>query len=201
MHIAIEGMDGVGKTTAAHTLAKLMNCKIVEKPLHYLFDRSEGDFTNYIKIRDYINAQVDNDVLRAWFYGFGNIFIYHRFKDENIITDRHFGSNYFWCGWEKTTRIFDLMIDLVGKPDFTYLIYATEKEIKRRIRKRGLADPDYRKVEQYPEARVKMENFFIAHNLEYVAIDTTNLNEEAVIAKMINTLPLKLKQTILVNYR
>ena len=191
MHIAIEGMDGVGKTTAARNLAIKLDCKLVEKPLHYLFDETEEEFTNYIRIRDYINAQIDNDILRAWFYGLGNIFIYHRFKDENIITDRHFGSNYFWCGSEETDKIFNLMVELVGKPDFTFFIYATVEEAKRRIRKRNPVDPDLCKAKLYPLAREKMESFFKAHNMEYTAIDTTELNEEEVVAQMLVNLPKK----------
>ena len=61
MHIAIEGMDGVGKTTAARNLAKRLDFKIVEKPLHYMFDEEKGEFTNYIRIRDYINEQAENN--------------------------------------------------------------------------------------------------------------------------------------------
>ena len=193
MHIAIEGMDGVGKTTAARNLANILNCKLVEKPLHYLVDENEEDFTNYIRIRDYINAQVDNDILRAWFYGLGNIFIYHRFKDKNIITDRHFGSNYFWCGSEKTEKIFNLMVELVGKPDFTFLIYTTVEEAEKRIRKRNPDDPDLRKAKLYPLAREKMESFFKAQNIEYLSIDTTELNEEEVVSIMLNNLPHRVK--------
>ena len=193
MHIAIEGMDGVGKTTAARNLSRMLGFKLVEKPLHYLFDETEEDFTNYIRIRDYINDQVDNDVLRAWFYGLGNLFIYHRFKDENIITDRHFGSNYFWCGSDETEEIFKLMVELVGKPDFTFLIYTTVEEAEKRIRKRSPDDPDLHKAKLYPLAREKMESFFKAHNIEYVSIDTTELKEDKVVAKMLDNLPQKVK--------
>ena len=84
MHIAIEGMDGVGKTTVANILAKKLNFTIVEKPLHLLFDQNDS-FTNYIKYRDYVNLQVDNDPLRAWFYGLGNIFL-----DRSLVFRRAF---------------------------------------------------------------------------------------------------------------
>ena len=36
--IAIEGMDGVGKTTIAKMLAEDYSFKYIEKPLSYIFD-------------------------------------------------------------------------------------------------------------------------------------------------------------------
>lgn len=192
MHIAIEGMDGVGKTTAARNLAKRLNFKIVEKPLHYMLDK-EGDLTNYVRIRDYINEQVGNNVLRAWFYGLGNIFLYHLFENENIITDRHFVSNYYWCGSAETEDIFKCMVDLVGKPDFTFLLYASAEEGARRIKNRDPNDPDIRKVELYTESRAKMEAFLRQYAMDYDAIDTTNLDAEEVVEKMMQSLPIKIR--------
>ena len=144
MHIAIEGMDGVGKTTAGKMLADKLHFKFVEKPLHYIFD-SDGHFTNYIRIRDYINQQEDDDALRAWFYGLGNIYLYHKFEGENIITDRHLLSNYFWSGGEKTEPIYQCLIGLIGKPDYTFLLWATQKAGAARLRKRDQDDPDLAK--------------------------------------------------------
>ena len=188
MHIAIEGMDGVGKTTAARNLAEKLDFRIVEKPLHFMFDE-EADFTNYVRIRDYINEQVENNILRAWFYGLGNIFLYHRFINENIITDRHFVSNYYYCGSEETEDIFRCMVDLVGKPDYTYLLYASVEEGTKRIKNRDPNDPDIKKIPLYPEARNKMESFLRRYDMNYVAIDTTNLNPEKVVEKMLDSLP------------
>lgn len=36
--IAIEGVDGVGKTTVARLLAEQLQCEFVEKPFHLLLD-------------------------------------------------------------------------------------------------------------------------------------------------------------------
>ena len=38
IHIAIEGMDGVGKTTVCKLLASKTGYTFITKPLHYLLD-------------------------------------------------------------------------------------------------------------------------------------------------------------------
>ena len=82
-HIAIEGMDGVGKTTTCKLLAERLGYKFVEKNLRFLFDENDG-FDNYFKIRDKVNASPDR-LFTSWFYGLGNIYLYTMFKNENII--------------------------------------------------------------------------------------------------------------------
>ncbi|MBW8003132.1 MAG: AAA family ATPase [Planctomycetes bacterium] len=193
MHIAIEGMDGVGKTTAGQKLANKLGFKYVEKPLHYMFDEGEDNVDNYVKIRDYINEQVENDTLRAWFYGLGNIYLYHRFKGENVITDRHFASNYFWCGSKDTEKIFEMLVYLIGKPDITFLMYTSGEEAERRIRNRNPNDPDIHKTKLYTSAKTKMESFLKRYEMDYVAIDTTNLSAEEVVDQMVVSLPMKLR--------
>ncbi|OLS22509.1 MAG: Thymidylate kinase [Candidatus Heimdallarchaeota archaeon LC_3] len=192
MHIAIEGMDGVGKTTVAGLLAKKLDFSLVEKPLHFLLDE-EGSFTNYIKIRDYINLQINNDALRAWFYGLGNIFLYHKFKNENIITDRHLVSNYYWCGTEETETIFQNIINIIGRPDFTILLFASKEVGQKRIINRDPNDSDVEKTELYAESKTKMEDFLNKFDMEFVSIDTSFLSPEDVTQEIINCLPIRKK--------
>ena len=55
IHISIEGMDGVGKTTTCRLLAEKLGYKFVEKNLRFLFDENDG-YDNYFRIRDKANA-------------------------------------------------------------------------------------------------------------------------------------------------
>ncbi len=172
-------MDGVGKTTVCLRLAVKLNFKFIEKPLHYLFD-SENEFSNYYRIRDYVNVQ-DNKIFTSWFYGLGNIFLYHKFKDEDIITDRHLVSNYYWSGDKTSQKVFDSLINLIGKPDYTFLLYAEEEEIIKRLKNRDSNDPDVCKSSLIHEAYKKMENFLNLYNMKFKLIDTTELNNIEVV--------------------
>lgn len=186
MHIAIEGIDGVGKSTIAKELAKKLNFIFIEKPLKYLFDQG-GEDKNYIRIRNYVNKQT-NRLFTSWFYGLGNIFLYHYFKDKNIITDRHLVSNYCWSGTAESENVFNLLVEELGCPDFTFLIYASPEVVIERIKKRNLNDPDIKKTELIPKLYPKMEGFLIKHNMNYLFINTSNLDVNQIINIIIDTL-------------
>jgi thymidylate kinase len=186
MHIAIEGVDGVGKTTVCEMLAKRLGYKFVEKPLHYLFD-SDDTFDNYLRIRDYVNVQ-KNKVFTSWFYGLGNIFLYHKFKGENIITDRHFVSNWFWSGDDSSRPVFECMISLIGKPDYTFLVYADEDTVVQRLKKRDINDSDLAKASLIPGAYKKMEKFLVDFGMKYQRIDTNNRSPSEVVNTILQIL-------------
>ncbi len=185
MHIAVEGFDGVGKSTAARKLAEKLGFLLIEKPLHFLFDE-EGE-TEYIRIRDAVN-QSTNKKFTGWFYGLGNIYLYEKFKGQNIITDRHILSNYCWSGTPETDYIFDAIYKTTGAPDFTFLISAEPDIIEKRMRKRNPNDSDLRKVQYIKTAYEKMQSILIHYEMPGLVIDTTNLDEESVVELMISEL-------------
>ena len=186
MHIAIEGIDGVGKSTIAMKLADKLGFKFIEKPLKYLFDK-EGEDQNYIKIRNYVNAQT-NRLFTSWFYGLGNIFLYHKFKGENIITDRHLVSNYCWSGTDESESVFDLLVSELGAPDFTFLIYASPEVVIERLKKRDSDDHDVKKVKLIPQLYPKMEGFLKRYKMRYLLIDTSKLTIDQILNMMLTTL-------------
>ena len=178
-HIAIEGMDGVGKTTTCKLLAERLGYKFIEKNLRFLFDENDG-FDNYFKIRDKVNANPDR-LFTSWFYGLGNIYLYTMFKDDNIITDRHFLSNYAWSGTDDNTEVYDLLVKKLGFPDLTVILYADEHAILGRLRHRDELDSDIKKVALAKEKYEKMIYFCEKYKMPYMVIDTSNLSPDNVV--------------------
>ena len=172
-HIAIEGMDGVGKTTTCKLLAERLGYKFIEKNLRFLFDEND-EFDNYFRIRDKVNANPDR-LFTSWFYGLGNIYLYTMFKDENIITDRHFLSNYAWSGTDDNTEVYDLLVKKLGFPDLTVILYADETAIFNRLRSRDENDSDLDKVKKAKEKYEKMVFFCEKYKMPYMVVDTSNL--------------------------
>lgn len=183
MHIAIEGMDGVGKSTAARGLAARLGFTVVEQPLRQLFDEP-GLPSTYVRVRDAINRQVDRDALRAWFYGLGSIYLYQALPRGDVITVRHLASNYYWCGSAETEPIFRCLLGVVGKPVVTFLLHSTVDEASRRLKGRRVDDPDLRKAVLFPEATRKMAEFLERYEMAYEAIDTTHLAPDEVVDVM-----------------
>ena len=175
-HIAIEGMDGVGKTTTCKLLAERLGYKFVEKNLRFLLDENDC-FDNYFKIRDKVNANPDR-LFTSWFYGLGNIYLYTMFKDENIITDRHFLSNYAWSGTDDNTEVYDLLVKKLGFPDLTVILYADETAIFNHLRSRDEQDSDLDKVKKAKEKYEKMVFFCEKYKMPYMVVDTSNLTPD-----------------------
>lgn len=178
-HIAIEGMDGVGKTTASKLLAKRLGYKFIDKNLRELFD--DGDsYDNYIRIRDKVNAS-PNRLFTAWFYALGNIYLHTAHEKENIVTDRYFLSNYAWSGTENNDEVYDLLVKKLGFPDLTVILYADEHAILSRLRHRDELDSDIKKVALAKEKYEKMIYFCEKYKMPYMVIDTSDLSPDEVV--------------------
>ncbi|MDD4849000.1 MAG: AAA family ATPase [Bacteroidales bacterium] len=178
MFIAIEGLDGVGKTTTAKMVADKLGFSFVDKPLHYLFD--EQGYDNYIRIRDIINES-DNRVLTAWFYGLSNIYCVDKYKGQNIVTDRHFLSNYAWSGTAENKEIYDILVKLVGMPDLTVILFADDNTICQRLNVRNATDKDLKKVSMSQNLYGKMRIFCAEYKLSYIEINTSKMSLKEVV--------------------
>ena len=172
-------MDGVGKTTTCKLLAEKLGYKYIDKNLRLLFDENDG-YENYFRIRDKVNACPDR-LFTSWFYGLGNIYLHTFFKEEKIVTDRYYLSNYAWSGTEDNSEVYELLVKKLGVPNLTVILYADEKAIFARLRHRDEYDSDLEKVKLSKEKYEKMIFFCEKFNMPYMVVDTSRLSPEEVV--------------------
>lgn len=183
-HISIEGMDGVGKSTTCKLLAERLGYEFVEKPLHYLLDDSDTDITQYQKVAKRVNSNPNRN-FTAWYYGLNNIYLYEKFRNKNIVTDRHIVSNYCWSGTDYNKDIYNLILKKIGKPKLTVILYAKPEIILSRLKKRDINDSDIVKVEKSEKAYERMIYFCETKKLEYMVVDTSNKSVEEVVDEIL----------------
>ena len=75
----------------------------------------------------------------------------------------------------------DLLVEKLGFPDLTVILYANEKAIVERLRSRDEQDSDLNKVQLAKEKYEKMLFFCEAYKMPYMVIDTSNLSPKEVV--------------------
>lgn len=172
MIVAIEGMDGVGKTEISKYISKQYGFTFIEKPLHYFYsDGADEKYNDLMNVAKKL-YEIDDSVLLSWYIALGNIYVARMFQNENVVIDRHLVSNYYWNGNLESEPIFKALIEVSGVPDLTILLYATPKTRMERLEKRNKYDPDLNDPEKKDDGYNKMIYFLDKYNFPYIVIDT-----------------------------
>lgn len=184
MKIAIEGMDGVGKTTIAKRVAEDNGLLYIDKPLHYLFKNTSCDgYKDFMKLASHI-YDVEDPAIRAWFFGLGNVLCFRKFKNQDFIVDRHLVSNYFWNGSEESNKVFESLINMVGVPDLTVLLYASPNTRLERLYLRDPYDRDITDPEKQVDGYDKMIKFVEDFNIPYIFVNTESKKIDAIVGEI-----------------
>lgn len=136
MIIAIEGMDGSGKSSISKKVAEKIGYEYLEKPLRKYLNMSDSEFENLCQ-----KIYLLDDNLKALFFGFGNLLAMKTGK-YNIILDKHILSTYFWNGTNENECLFNNFINMGIFPDLTIILYASIESRIRHIKIRSIDDKD-----------------------------------------------------------
>lgn len=184
MKIAIEGMDGVGKTTIAKKIAEDNGLMYIDKPLHYFFeDTAENGYADLMKMANRL-YDVEDTVIRSWFFGLGNLLCFRKFESQGFVVDRHFVSNYFWNGSEESDKVYEAMINIIGVPDLTILLYATPETRLKRLMKRDPNDKDITDPEKKVDGYDKMIKFVEQFQMPYLFVNTEGKTIEQIVSEI-----------------
>ncbi len=174
MKIAVEGMDGVGKTTVAKYISDRFNCIYIDKPLHFFYnDGPEEQYADLMRVANRMYG-INDSIIKSWYFSLGNIYAIRQFQNQDIVIDRHLVSNYYWNGDEASEPIFRTLIDSIGCPDITILLYATPQTRMLRLHKRDPNDPDLEDPDKKDDGHNKMVYFLNKFEIPYVIINTEN---------------------------
>lgn len=187
MKIAIEGMDGSGKTTVSKILVSKLGYKYIDKPFKFLFESLNISEVQLKKI-EWSLYEIEDEAILTLFYGLGLLYGTRCNDFENVIYDRHFASNYYWHGNDETILIHQELIKLCGKPDLTVLLKASTPTRMERIYNRDHMDKDLSNCAMYDDGYVKMEEFLKNNVFNYIVIDTEHISPEEVANIIMNNI-------------
>lgn len=168
MHIAIEGMDGAGKTSQAKAVAKRLNCEFIAKSFHEMNDPS-GRYDNFVTINEYTNGNVGG------VYGLRQNYFMKKIRNENFVTDRFYISNYWSRADELGVDYFENISMVWGIPDIIIILFAKPEVLYKRIHDRNPNDKDLWKPQYAEKAYSLMFDFAKKMNLSTLVVDTSEL--------------------------
>ena len=203
MKIAIEGMDGVGKTTIAQELAKRNNYTYIGNAIHQLFGITDKDSSYYKMFQskeDEIFLRSGNDIIRAWLCSLGNIYTATQVEDKDIIVDRHILSNFQQNGTRENIKIYQTLLELIGVPDMSVILYASPEVRLERIYNRNKEDKDLRDKSIITDEYNRMIKFAEKFKMPYIVINTERKSIENIIQE-IEEKVIKRNQEVLINER
>lgn len=172
MMIAVEGMDGVGKTAISKHICEQFGFNYIEKPLHYFYnDGADKEYEDLMKVANRM-YDINDSIVKSWYFSLGDIYVARMFADQDVVIDRHLVSNYYWNGDYESELIFKTLIETSGTPDLTILLYATPKTRMERLKKRNEDDPDLSDPDKMDDGYNKMIYFVEKFNLPCIVINT-----------------------------
>lgn len=173
MHIAIEGLDGAGKTSAAKGLAEELGYVFQECPIYELVSRQ--GVTHFLGNLKQIDGNLHTDIA-AMFFGVGNLYLRQIGQEKNVVTDRHLCATYLWNINKDNMPVFDFLAKACGKPGLTIILYAEAWARKKRIMERNPHDSDLDENIFTDEKYEKALEFVKRYNMKYIWLDNTYLN-------------------------
>lgn len=191
MIITIDGLDGVGKSTLAKKLADTLNYRYIDKPLYELFGVSGDDnylYNQIYHLQDLVYNKTDSNALKSWFTGMSLLYIKEVLKNENIIIDRGLLSAYAFNGDESSDIVFETLIKLGVWFDMSIVLYASNEERLKRMKKRNANDPDLQ-LEKITSLRYdKIMSFLEQHDLPHILIDTNDKTPDTILEIVLSEL-------------
>lgn len=174
MLIALEGMDGVGKSSLSRLAARVLGGVPIVKAVHPLRHPDKA-IDNFYNVSTLV-LKVESEEFAKCRFGVRGAFIYYRLNDVPMVSDRFYASNL----WHIERRDVDIkrLVDFVGIPERTILLYAPKDVLRQRITGRDVNDKDLEKVDMAEMAYDLMRERFGKLSIPFVEMSTEGRSME-----------------------
>ncbi len=174
MKVALEGMDGCGKTTIARMLSERLGYKYSNRQFRKLLKLNKDEYEDLCQ-RLY---STNDNLLKSIFFSLDNYISLN--ISENVILDRHFLSTSFWNCDKKSIGLLQDIAEIV-KPDLTIILYSDEETRKKHIKmreKQGDIDDNKKMSLGYDE----LVMFARRYNYCFVLVDEDKMEFDEVVS-------------------
>lgn len=194
MFIAVEGIDGAGKTSLCKILANKLNCEYSgQKALSTYMCMSDKQYLHYChNYRNAVNAD-ENSMLMLY-----SLSCYLAGRKQHVVCDRHLATVFFWYGNINTLFVAETIYKLTKKPDLTIILNVASHTAINRIKKKlenkliniYEAERDLKKAEKANTFVSSISYFLEYFNLPYIIIDTNNKSMDKILHEALTAINL-----------
>lgn len=191
MLIAVEGIDGSGKTTVGKAIAQRLQFGFLEKVLQ---STSGLSLSEYIKLREGLKQNtIAKDQIMSMFFGMNNLICGTLGKTQNVVADRYIATNYYWYGCAETEPLFDTLIRLSGKPQLTVLLDISHETMQKRIEDRNYnsqseKDRELALIPHVDLFSTKVTEFLNRYSFNYMIIKNDNRHISDIVDEVISNI-------------
>lgn len=194
MFIAVEGIDGAGKTSLSKMLANKLNCEYSsQKELSTYMCIPDNQYLNYC--HNYRETVSEDGKSMLMLY---SLSCFLAGRKQNVVCDRHLPTVFFWYGDVNTLFVAETIYKLTRKPDLTIILEVTSHTAIDRIKKKlennlinnYEAERDLRKAEKANDFVPNMLYFLKYFNLPYVIIDANNRSMDKILSEALSAINL-----------
>ena len=189
MFIAIEGIDGAGKTSLSKMLANKLNYEYSsQKALSIHMNIPDDQYLTYChNYRDTVNADADSMLMLY------SLSCFLSGRKENVVCDRHLATVFFWYGNKTTLFIAETIYKLTKKPDITIILNVTGDTALTRIKKKLAnntinkfeAQRDFKKAREADKFVQNVIPFLQHFNLPYAIIDADDKSVDEILDEVL----------------
>ena len=107
-------------------------------------------------------------------------------EEKDIIIDRHILSNFQQNGTKENVKMYQTLVELIGMPDMSVILYASPEVRLNRIYRRNKEDKDLKDSSISVDEYGRMIKFAKKFNMPYIIIDTEEKSIEDIIQEIEN---------------